>query len=383
MKKIVSKYLAFAVCAVVAWAGGMGFAFFQMGGFDSLNMKLNEIDQYVRGSYLGKIDEKALFKCAVNGYIDGLGDKYAKYYTSDEWKKWEDFNSGVISGIGISLSTNDKGELIVASVYPNSPAAAAGIQAGDVIVKVDEIEITKSNISEVLKGEVGSEVSLTIDRNGDVFARALVRENIEVPSVEYFMDGENGYVKIDVFTDSSARQFEEALLNLQNKGARALIFDVRNNGGGTISSVCKMLNMLIPSGIIATQVDLNGHESVLGTSDENEINLPMVVITNENTASAAELFVCDLKDYGKARQVGKKTYGKGVLQTTKMLGDGGAIKVTTAYFNPAKSENFNEIGVIPDIDVDLSEDKEKLYLNSKLNLCDDDQYQAALKLLQN
>ena len=383
MKKILSKYLAFVVCAVVAWIGGMGFAFFQLGGFDSFNMKMRAIDQYVKSSYLGEIDEKSLLKCAANGYIDGLGDKYAKYYTTDEWKRWEEFNNGVVSGIGISINVNQEGELVVVSVCKNSPAASVGIESGDVIVKVDAAEITKSNMSEILKGDVGSEVSLTIKRKGDVFERTLVRENFEIPRVEYFMDGENGYVKIDVFTDSSARQFEEALSALQSEGARALVFDLRNNGGGTISSVCKMLNILIPSGTIATQVDLNGHESVLGTSDENEVNLPMVVITNENTASAAELFVCDLKDYGKARQVGKKTYGKGVLQTTKMLGDGSAIKITTAYFNPAKSENFNEVGVIPDIEVNLSEDKEKLYLNSNLNLCDDDQYQAALKLLQN
>lgn len=152
------------------------------------------------------------------------------------------------------------------------------------------------------------------------------------------------------FNNSTVKQFEDALKNLQNNGVQALIFDLRNNSGGAVDSVCKILNMLLPSGIIATQRTLDGRETVLGMSDENELNIPMITITNKNTASAAELFVCDLKDYNKASQVGQTTYG---------------------------------IGLKPDVEVTLDENKESLYLKGQLDLRDDDQYQVAVNLLKN
>lgn len=386
MKNAVLKCLTFMLCFCIAWAGGMYFAYLQLGGFDSLTLQFNEVNGYIKNNYLTEIDEKLAMDYALSGYVSSLDDKYARYYTAQEWEKFEDENKGIINGIGVRIEVDESGHIIVVSVLPNSPAARSGIETGDIIDQINDIEVlgrSARDVVNILQQEDSNEFDIVFRRGKTTFSKTLTREIVEFPSVEYCMDGHNGYIKISSFNSSTVKQFEDAIRNLQNDGARALIFDLRNNAGGTVESVCKILNMLLPSGIIATQVRLDGHESVLGMSDDNEVDLPMVTITNKNTASAAELFVCDLKDYNKASQVGQTTYGKGVLQTTKRFSSGNAVKITTAYFNPAKSENFDKTGVKPDVEVILDKNKEDLYIKGKLELKNDDQYQAAVNLLKN
>lgn len=385
MKNAILKCFIFMLCFCVAWIGGMYFAYLQLGGFDRVSSQFNEVNGYIKNNYLSEVDEKLAIDYAISGYVSSLNDAYARYYTAQEWEKFEDENKGIIHGIGIRIESNESGYITVASVFPNSPAARAGMEAGDIIDKINDIEIfgrSARDVANILQQEDSSEFCMVFRRGGATYNKTLTREIVELPSLEYCMDGFIGYIKIINFNSSTVQQFEDVLRNLQNDGAKALIFDLRNNPGGTVESVCKILNMLLPSGVIATQVGLDGHESVLGMSDDNEINLPMVTITNKNTASAAELFVCDLKDYNKASQVGQTTYGKGVLQTTKRFSSGNAVKITTAYFNPAKSENFDKIGVKPDVEVLLDKNKEDLYIKGKLELKDDDQYQVAVKLLK-
>lgn len=386
MKNTIFKWFVFILCFCVAWTGGMYFAYLQLGGFDRLTLQFNEVNKFVKNNHLTELDEKSLLDYALRGYVGGLNDKYAKYYTAQEWEKFENGNKGLINGIGVRIESNSSGYVKVISVFANSPAERSGIQVGDIITKINDVELLRHSVGDVaniLQGEDGNVFNIVIRRDGETFSKTLNRDLVELPSVEYCMDGFNGYIKIIGFNNSTVKQFENALKNLQNDGAKAIIFDLRNNSGGTVDSVCKILNMLLPSGLIATQRTLDGHESVLGMSDENELNVPMITITNKNTASAAELFVCDLKDYSKAMQVGQTTYGKGVLQTTKHFSSGNAIKITTAYFNPAKSENFDKVGVKPDLEVDLDQNKEELYSKGQLELRDDDQYQAALSILRN
>lgn len=386
MKNAVLKCLTFMFCFCIAWFGGMYFAYLQLGGLDRLSLQFSEVNGYIKNNYLSKIDEKLAMDNALSAYIDSLNDKYARYYTAQEWEKFENENKGIVNGIGIKIEVNGSGNIVVTSVLPNSPAARAELEVDDVICKINNIEVVGRSIRDVaniLQQENGDEFDIVFRRDEIIYNKTLTRENIELSSVEYCMDGYIGYIKIVSFNSSTVKQFEDALKDLQNSGAKALIFDLRNNPGGTLESVCKILNMLLPSGVIAKQVKSNGHESVLGMSDDNEINLPMATITNKNTASAAELFVCDLKDYNKSSQVGQTTYGKGVLQTTKRFSSGNAVKITTAYFNPAKSENFDKVGVKPDIEVLLDKNKEDLYIKGKLDLKDDDQYKAAVELLAN
>lgn len=387
MKNTILKCLTFMFCFCVAWTGGMYFAYLQLDGFDKSTLQFNEMKGYIKDNCLSEVDEKLAMDYALSGYVSSLDDKYARYYTAQEWEKFENENKGVINGIGIRIEVSESGHVTVASVFPNSPAARVGVEAGDIIDKINDIEVfgrSACDVANILQQEDSSEFCMVFRRGGTTFNKTLTREIVELPSLEYCMDGFIGYIKIINFNSSTVQQFEDALKNLQSDGAKALIFDLRNNPGGTVESVCKILNMLLPSGVIATQVNLHGHESVLGMADDDtEVNLPMVAITNKNTASAAELFVCDLKDYNKSRQVGQTTYGKGVLQTTKRFSSGNAVKITTAYFNPAKSENFDKVGVKPDVEVALDKNKENLYMQGKLELKDDDQYQAAVKLLGN
>ncbi len=386
MKNTMFKWFIFILCFCVSWTGGMYFAYLQLGRFDKLTLQFNEVNKFVKNNHLTELDEKSLIDYALSGYISGLNDKYAKYYTAQEWEKFENGNKGLFNGVGVRIESDSSGYITVIAVFANSPAKRSGIQVGDIITKINDIEVLGHSVVEVaniLQGEDCDTFDIVFKRSGETYNTTVTRDIIELSSVEYCMDGYNGYIKIIGFNNSTVKQFEDALKNLQNDGAQALIFDLRNNSGGTVDSVCKTLNMLLPSGVIATQRTLDGHETVLGMSDENEINIPMVTITNKNTASAAELFVCDLKDYNKASQVGQTTYGKGVLQTTKRFSSGNAVKITTAYFDPAKSENFDQVGLKPDVEVDLDENKESLYLKGQLDLRDDDQYQAAVNLLKN
>ena len=386
MKNTSFKWFVFILCFCVSWTGGMYFAYLQLGRFDKLTFQFKEVNKFVKNNHLTELDEESLIDYALRGYVSGLNDKYAKYYTAQEWEKFENGNKGVLNGIGVRIETDSSGYIKVIAVFANSPAERSGIQVGDVITKINDIEVLGHSVVEaanILQGEGCDTFNIVFKRGGETYNKTVTRDIIDLPSVEYCMDGCNGYIKIINFNNSTVKQFEDAVKNLQNDGAQALIFDLRNNSGGTVDSVCKVLNMLLPSGVIATQRTFDGHETVLGMSDENQINIPMVTITNKNTASAAELFVCDLKDYNKASQVGQTTYGKGVLQTTKRFSSGNAVKITTAYFNPAKSENFDQIGVKPDVEVALDENKEDLYLKGQLDLIDDDQYQAAVNLLKN
>ena len=386
MKNAILKCLIFISCFCIAWTGGMYFTYLQLGGFDRLSLQFNEVNGYIKSNCLNEVDEKLAIDYALAAYVGSLDDKYARYYTAQEWEKFENENKGIINGIGIRIEADEDGHIKVASVFPNSPAARAEIEAGDIIGQINNIELlgrSTHDVVNILQQEDSDEFDMTFIRNGAMFNKTLTREIVELPSLEYCMDGDIGYIKIISFNSSTVKQFEDALGNLKSNGVKALVFDLRNNPGGTVESVCKILNMLLPSGVIATQVKSDGHESVLGMSDENEVSLPMITITNKNTASAAELFVCDLKDYNKASQVGQTTYGKGVLQTTKRFSSGSAVKITTAYFNPAKSNNFDKVGVKPDVEVALDKNKEDLYIKGKLELKDDDQYQAAVKLLKN
>lgn len=346
--------------------------------------KIEEIDSYVRKNYIKEINEEDLQDSMAEGYLTALDDRYGEYYTKDEFLEFAELNEGEIVGIGVSVRQSNDGYIEILEVYPNSPADLAGILQGDLIVTIDGIDVVQVGFEQavdLLVGEVGTNVNLTVKRNEQTLDFSLTRVQVEIPSVYYSLDGDNGYIKITSFTQTTTEQFNDAVTTLCEQGAKKLIFDLRDNGGGVLESVCQTLDILLPEGVLVTQTTADGNVKILGSSDEDEISLPMAVITNKNTASAAELFVCDLKDYSKAIQVGETTYGKGVMQTTHPLSDGSAIKITTAYYNPAKSPNYDGVGVVPDYEVSLSNSQLESYRNNALPLSDDTQYQTAVEKL--
>lgn len=346
--------------------------------------KIEEIDSYVRDNYIKEINEEALQHSMAEGYLTALDDRYGEYYTKDEFLEFAETNEGELVGIGVSVRRSNDGYIEILEVYPNSPADLAGILQGDLIITIDDadvIEVGFEQAVDLLAGEVGTNVNLTVKRNEQTLDFSMTRAQVEIPSVYYCLDGDNGYIKITSFTQTTTEQFNDAVTTLCEQGAKKLIFDLRDNGGGVLDSVCQTLDILLPEGTLATQTTADGKVEILGSSDKEEISLPMAVITNKNTASAAELFVCDLKDYSKAIQVGETTYGKGVMQTTHPLSDGSAIKITTAYYSPAKSPNYDGVGVVPDYEVFLSDSQLTAYRNNTLPISEDPQYQTAVEKL--
>lgn len=393
MNKKITIFELVICCVIVAILAFSASCFILRGAFfgasgagmSGIYDKLTMIDDYVRSNYVGTIDEQELETDTVCGYMMGLNDPYAAYYSTDEWKQQQQRLNGELVGIGITVQQHPSGYPSVVSIEERSPASQAGMQVGDLVVAVDGTDLGGKSLDDavnLIQGEEHTELQLVYRRGGADHQVSLTRELFEMTEISYQLDGEIGYIKIHSFAASTVGQFEHALNDLQSQGAKGFVLDLRDNGGGTLDSTCQMLDPLVPQGPLAMQITADGNTSVLGWSDEEQLDVPMAAITNEYTASAAELFVCDLKDYGKAKQVGTKTYGKGVLQTTRQLPDQSAVKITTAYYNAAKSPNFDGVGLTPDEQVELTDQQSDLRKAGKLSLADDPQYQKAAEVVR-
>ena len=344
--------------------------------------KLAEIDQIVRNNALEDIDEDALMNAIADGYMAGLNDDYAYYMDQDEYQNYQMDNAGELIGIGITVSLDESGYILVNDVTPDSPAAVAGIQAGDLIVRIDDTDVLSVGYNEataMVRGEEGTRVNITVRRNQEELTLEAVRTKITTTSVSYRMIGENGYIKITGFDATTPDDFKAAVSDLQSQGATGLIFDVRNNPGGLLDGVAKVHDNLLPEGDIVSVTDSKGNTEVLYESDENSVDMPMVVLVDGNTASAAELFSAALRDYNKAELVGVNTFGKGIMQTAYSLSDGSAINLTTHYYNPPSGVNFHGVGLKPDYEVNLTPDQQ-LSL-SELSDEEDAQLQKAISVL--
>jgi len=314
--------------------------------------KLAEIDTFVRNNYIDDLDEDFLMDCIADAYMIGIRDTYSDYYTAEEYEKISNGNAGSVVGIGISGSRTETGYILVEEVYPDSPAQSAQIQPGELIIKVNDIDLTPETYEEginAISGKAGTTLSLVV-RNGneDREITEITRRKVQRPSVYSTSFDTVGYVRITGFNGTTYDQFKTAVETNLEEGAESLVFDVRNNGGGTMDAVVKMLDLLLPEGDIITATDKDGNVQVLGTSDPSCVDVPMAVLTNGQTASAAELFTQALRDYGVAKSIGETTYGKGTMQIYHKLKDGSAIKLTTRYYNPPKSENYDGVGIVPD-----------------------------------
>ena len=333
---------------------------------EAMYTKLAEIDRLVRENYYGSIDEGVLMDSIADGFVNGIKDKYSIYMDAEAYSKLKLSNEGKMVGIGVNAIKDSSGYIKVVEVFEDSPAKDASITKGDLIVKVDSLSVTEETYEaaiSALKGEPGSKVSLGIIRGSEDIKTELTRRKIEIPTVSYRMIDDIGYISIKEFGDNTAEQFAQAIEKITLEGATAIIFDVRNNLGGTINSVVTMLDLLLPQGDIVSATYKDGQTRVLAVSDENEVALPMVVLTNSRTASAAELFAQALKDYNKAKTVGVTTYGKGSMQTVYQLSDGSALDITVALYNPPKSPNFEGVGVKPDFEVKLTDEQENNLLS--------------------
>ncbi len=349
---------------------------------DDFYDKIAEIDTIVRNNFLEDIDEEQLMDSVADGYMAGLNDPYTRYMNQEEYKAYQMDNAGQLVGIGVTVQMDESGYILVNSVEEGSPAENAGILAGDLIVKVDDLDVLTAGYSEAVsavRGEEGTTVLLTVRRNNEDIQLEAVRKLSTSTTITYRMIGEDGYIKISKFDATTASDFKNAVADLKSQGATGLIFDVRNNPGGLLDSVAEVLDYLLPEGPIVSATNKKGETRVLYESDANSVELPMIVLCNGETASAGELFSAALRDYKKAELVGVTTYGKGIMQTAYNLADGSALSLTTDYYNPPSGINFHGVGLKPDYEVKLTTDQELNLVNLDENT--DPQLQKAITVL--
>ncbi|MEG0614809.1 MAG: S41 family peptidase [Oscillospiraceae bacterium] len=333
-----------------------------------INQKIEEIDTYVRSNYNGQIDETKLQDFICAGYIRGLGDKYASYHSAEDSKDISLSDSGYAVGVGITISQDESGYIRVVKVDEGTSAFEMGIKADDFIVAVNGADVLTTgyeNSVKAVSGDEGTTVKVTVRRDGVDNEYQLVRKKMDIVSVTSEMLENNvGYIKITTFNSTTPKQFKIALEKLINANAKQMIFDVRNNGGGFVNSAADMLNQLLPAGEIATATYKNGDTKIIVKTDgTSTYKLPTVVLVNNKTASAAELFAAAMRDFANAQIVGVNTYGKGVMQDVVTLADGSTISVTTAKYQTTKTECYDGIGLKPNFEVALSKTEEMDFAN--------------------
>lgn len=328
---------------------------------ESRYSKIAEIDNYVQNRYIGTIVAEDLTDATAAGFIAGIGDPYAKYYDKTSYDLLLADFSGNSVQIGIVTEKSESGYIKVTEVYPDSPAQAAGIQPDDLIVKIDDTDISSENYAQaldMLKGEPGTKMSIVLRRGVEEDTLEMTRRFVETPSVSAEMLENNiGFIKFKEFNDTTPDQFNKRVNRLIDEDVQALVFDVRGVKTGVLRSVAQVLDKLLPEGVIVSSTDKDGNTTVLETSDATEVALPMAVLMNEKTSGEAELFAQAIKDYEKGKLVGIKTAGKGTAQTIIPLTDGSAIKLTTARYNPPVSLSYDGIGVKPDFEVKMNEEQ--------------------------
>ena len=326
--------------------------------------KLSVLKGLIDENYIGDVDEEALEEGIYKGYIQGLEDPYSVYYNEEETKDLYETTEGEYSGIGAVLSQDlESGVITLVQIYEGSPAAKAGLKDNDILTKVGDIEVTGMDLSEVvtyIKGEKGTDVDLTVLRGEDAeeITVTATRDTVEAQTVKYEMlEGQTGYLSVSEFDSVTYAQYEEALNKLTDQGMTGLIVDLRNNPGGNLNTVCEMLDMVLPKGTIVYTEDKDGKRETATSDDEHQINVPMVVLVNGNSASASEIYAGAVQDYGIGKIVGTQTYGKGVVQQIFDLGDGTSVKLTIAeYFTP-NGRSIDGEGITPDVEVEYEADE--------------------------
>ena len=321
--------------------------------------KIGDIDTQVKDHFYGTVNQDNVIDAVAKGYMTVLDDKYASYNSVSENETKTLKQEGKTVGIGIDASADQSGYILIESVLPNSPAELNNLEAGELIVAVDGesvISLGYDAAIEKIKGTIGTSVTITIRKDGDEQDVSLTREEINIKSVNFKMIDNIAYMQITTFNETTASQFSYAIKDAQDKGAVAIVFDVRNNLGGLLNPCLEMLDTLLPEGPIGYSTDKSGNTTVLKESDSGQIDIPMAVLTNSRTASASELFAGALADYEKAVLVGSTTYGKGVMQNTYALSDGSSVTFTVGTFTSSKSSNWDGIGIKPNYEVVMEND---------------------------
>ena len=379
MKNKLLRFLSYVVVAMLATAITLQMTVKTGTG------KLDRLENLIQERYIGEADGEAMEDAAAAAMVKATGDRWSYYIPASQYEAHKEQSENAYVGIGITIQQAEDGSgFLIVMVNQNGPAQEAGIQVNDLLIAVEDQdvrEMTADQVRELIRGEAGTKVSLTVMRQGEHQTLAVERRRIEsaVATGQMLADG-IGLVKISNFDERCASESIAAVQKLQQEGAKKIIFDVRNNPGGYAEELVKLLDYLLPEGDLFCSVSYDGTEKV-DTSDANCLDMPMAVLINGSSYSAAEFFAAALQEYQAATIVGEPTVGKGVYQTTISLGDGSAVALSTGkYFTP-KGNSLTDVGVIPDVRVDVDEETaEKIYYGT-LGYADDLQIQAAIQVL--
>ncbi|WP_276861739.1 S41 family peptidase [Anaerococcus tetradius] len=396
MKKLGKIFLALALSA------GLAFTGYIVGlNHPSTNGQITKTDQahledmhmlrdLLDKNFLFDYKEKDLYEGSLKGMFANLGDPYTQYYTADEFKKLMETLDGRYKGIGVLVQASKEGFIKVVQVFDDSPAAEAGLKAGDYIIKVEGKEYSADQMEDavaVMKGEEDTDVKITIrrmEKDGKNFKDIdlkVARRDVKVDTIDdasFTIKGKKiGYIHIKSFDDVTGEDFNASYKKLKDQGIKGLVLDLRNNPGGSLDVCLAIADKFLGKGVIVTTEDKKG-KVITEESDEANDDIPMTVLVNENSASASEILSGAFKDRKRAKIVGKKTFGKGIVQKLFPLEDGSGAKITISEYHTPSGAKINKIGVKPDVEVDVEDQNQEI---NKQNLSKDIQFKKAVQVL--
>ena len=380
MKKFLLRTLSYLLVAVLTAAVTFGLCHRTMGG------KLSSLQALLDRYYIGEMDEKTVEDAAAEAMVDALADRWSHYQSAEEYALYQDAMSNSYVGVGITISLREDGQgLDILEITPDSPAQTAGVQTGDRLIAVDGTSILGMSTTEVgtlVKGKEGTFVTLTLVRQQKELELSVERRRINsvVTTGQMLPDG-IGLITITNFDDRCAEETIAVIEDLRSQGAEALIFDVRNNPGGYKREMVELLDYLLPEGPLFRTEDYRGKEQV-DTSDANCLEMPMTVIVNLHSYSAAEFFAAALHEYDAATVVGEKTYGKGYFQNTFALKDGSAVTLSIGKYYTPKGESLAGVGLMPDVEIPLTDEETAALVSGTLPIEQDPQIQGAVNAIK-
>ncbi len=368
MLVLVVAFITFTLTTILVYNsfsknGNIKFLMLPSGDNTDLDVAIQKVRSVIDKTYINadEINEEDLIEYAVKGYVEGLKDPYTEYMTSTEWEEYQQDSIGNYQGIGVYLTvTTDTNEIIVVAPIEESVAEKAGIQSGDIIKKINGVEYTGEQLDEAtaaLHGEIGEKIAIEVKRGEEILNFDLTREVVRTSPIEIEMLENNiGYMNMVTFDEGIAEDFIDKCQMLKNQGATSIILDVRFNGGGYIEGAIGILDSLLPKNttVLITNSKANG-EHIRKTQNEQQIDLPIVVLQNQYSASSTEILTGALKDHKRATIVGTTSYGKGVLQSVYRIDDA-ALKITTDEFFTPNRNTIQGVGIEPDYVVEVEEE---------------------------
>ena len=348
--------------------------------------KIEYLEKMIDQEYLGEVDNAEMAEGIYAGLVYGLGDVYSRYYTADEYAQETASTDGAYAGIGVSIQKNKNGGVQIAECYEGGPGAEAGLQTGDVITAINDTDVTDMELSDVvslIRENKDNTIVLTVFRENEEKSREISVDvtDVELPSVfGEMLDKKTGYIQITQFTGVTPQQYKDMFAELKDKGMECLVIDLRDNPGGLLTSVCDILREILPEGLIVYTEDKYGNREEETCDGKHQLDMPLAVLVNENSASASEIFAGAVQDHEVGTIVGTTTYGKGVVQELRQLSDGSAVKLTVSNYYTPNGNSINKVGIKPDVEVKLASE---LLNKDEITHEEDNQLQKALNVIEN